>query len=235
MKKQLSRLMFNRYQNSQPQLPDYNPSADFEWIRTQSRLPWLKLLVDVPYQVILEEISNIESLMCAHRDNSNEEHRGWQSFCIHGKSYNATREDSYYHDNRPHVWTKEAQALMPCTVEYFDQHWKRGCFARLRVMLLEPGGYITVHSDLDQPQLSAINIAITQPTDCHFLMEHHGIVPFEPGSAFWLDISNRHIVFNDSNRPRWHLIVHQTFDNHEFQNLVVKSYKLLYNKTNENS
>jgi hypothetical protein len=234
MKQQLSRSMFNRYQDSKPEWPAYNPSADFEWIRTQSGLPWLRLLVDVPYQLILDEIANIESLMCAHRDELGE-HKGWQSFCIHGKSYNATREDLYYNDSRPHAWTKEAQEFMPQTVEYFDQQWHRGSFKRLRVMLLEPGGYITVHSDSDKPELTAINISITQPVDCHFLMEHHGIVPFNPGMAYWLDISNRHVVFNNSNQPRWHLIVHQTFNNLEFQNLVVKSYKMLYNKIDENS
>ena len=71
------------------------------------------------------------------------------------------------------------------------------------------------------------------PNGCDFVMELHGAVPFKPGNAFWLDISNKHTVFNNSDQPRWHLIIHQNFDNHEFQKLVVNSYQILYNKHNE--
>jgi hypothetical protein len=234
MKHQISQLIFKRFQNSRPTLPAYNESADFEWIRTQSGLPWLLLTVDVPYQCIFEEIINIQSLMVPHRDQY-AEHKGWHSFCVHGKSHDATREDMNYNDSRPHVWTAEAKEFMPRTVDYFDKSWPHGVFSRLRVMLLEPGGYITVHSDSEKSCLSAINIAITQPNDCYFLMEQQGIVPFKSGRAFWLDLSNRHVVFNNSNQPRWHLIVHQTFDHLEFHKLVVNSYKQLYNNSNEDS
>jgi len=234
MKHQLSQMMFRRYQDIQPVLPPYNPEANFEWIRTQSGLPWLQLDLAIPYETILDEICNIQSLLIAHRDNYGE-HEGWRSFCLHGKSYDSTRESDYYNDDRPYVWTPEAQDLMPKTVNYFSKHWPATQFQRVRVMLLEPGGYITVHSDSVRPGLSPINIAITQPQDCNFLMERHGIVPFSAGQAFWLDVSNRHAVFNNSTKPRWHIIVHQNLDNIEFQKLVVKSYKRLYNKSNENS
>ena len=216
------------------QLPEYNPTADFDWIRTNSGLPWLQLDIPVPHQTILKEIANIQSLLSTHRDDYGE-HHGWKSFCIHGKSYDATREDEHYKDLRPYIWTPEAIKLMPDTVKYFSEQWFNCKFNRLRVMLLEPGGYISLHADTDQSRLSAINIAITQPSNCNFVMEKHGIIPFEPGRAFWLDISNLHTVFNNSNDPRWHLIIHQSFEDIEFQNLVVNSYKSLYNNNNENS
>ena len=66
-------------------------------------------------------------------------------------------------------------------------------------------------------------------------MEKKGRVPFRPGAAYWLDIFNMHTVFNNSNQRRWHLIVHQSLDNQKFQDMVVNSYKILYNNTNENS
>jgi hypothetical protein len=234
MKHQVSQMMFKKYINSKMQLPAYNPAADFKWIQTQSGLPWLQLDIEVPHQKILTEILNIQELLSDHRDTYGE-HHGWQSFCIHGKRYDATREDSYYNDTRPYIWTPEAIKLMPETVKYFSENWPKVDFARVRVMLLDPGGYVSAHTDTDISHLWPINIAITQPTDCNFVMEKHGIVPFEPGQANWLDISNRHTVFNNSNEKRWHIIVHQSFDNIEFQNLVVNSYKMLYNKINENS
>jgi hypothetical protein len=232
MKQKISQLMFKRYINTQYKLPDYNPKANFNWIKCQSGLPWLHLTIDVPYEEIIKELESIQSLLVPHRDNYGE-HQGWKSFCIHGKSFDATRENEHYNDSRPYIWTSEAKQYLPQTVKYFCTKWPEVSFYRLRVMLLEPGGYVSIHSDSDQSTLTAINIAITQPVGCNFVMEKYGSVPFEVGSAFWLDLSNRHTVFNNSGQPRWHLIVHQSFDNTNFQQLVVNSYQTLYNKHNE--
>lgn len=224
--------MFKKYINTEYQLPDYNPDADFDWIKCQSGLPWLRLNIDVPSQEILKEITAIESLLIAHRDSYGE-HQGWKSFCVHGKSFDATREAQHYNDTRPYIWTPEARQYMPQTIKYFCTQWPPTAFARLRVMLLEPGGYVSIHSDYSKSELIPINIAITQPSDCDFVMEKYGVVPFDPGSAFWLDVANNHTVFNNSDQPRWHLIVHQSFNSIDFQKLVVNSYQTLYNKHNE--
>jgi hypothetical protein len=234
MKQKISQLMADKYLNYQYQLPEYNPEATFDWIQKHSGLPWLPLSLSVPDDAILAEIKNVKSLMSIHREEYNE-HQGWKSFCIHGKAYDATKEDSYYDDNRPYKWTPEAESFMPDTVHYFKTQWSGSDYRRIRIMLLEPGGYITIHRDGDIPGLTAINIAITQPIGCNFVMEKKGTVPFQPGLALWLDISNNHTVFNNSNQERWHIIVHQSMDNQKFQNEVVNSYKKLYNNTNENS
>lgn len=233
MKQAISNLMFKKFLNCRPAQPPYHLNADFDWIQAQSGLPWIQLSINVPYDTISQELSGIESLMTTHRDQYSDT-QGWKSFCIHGKSYNATREDSYYNDKRPYVWTPEAEQLMPKTTEYFKNIWPALQYHRLRVMLLEPGGYIGIHRDSEISQLSAINLAITQPKNCEFIFEHHGPIPFTQGSAFWLDISNNHTVFNHSDTPRWHIIIHQKY-NTEFKDLVVKSYKNMYNSINENS
>lgn len=227
MKTQLSRKIFDRFLNKQLTLPEYNDHATADWIRQESRLPWLPLDIKIPTNTILREIQNVKHLLTVHRDDY-AEHSGWSSFCLHGKAYNATREDSYYDDSRPYIWTPEAEKLMPETVEFF-KHWPAAGFRRLRVMRLAPGGWIAIHRDTTVSNLQPINIAITQPKECAFVMEQHGKVPFETGKALLLDISNLHTIFNDSDQDRWHLIVHQQF-NQDFDNLVVKSYKKLYNK-----
>jgi len=232
MKTQLSRKIFDRFLNSAPALPEYNEHATADWIRKQSGLPWLPLDIEIPTDVILSEIQNIKHLLTVHRDDY-AEHSGWSSFCIHGKAYNATREDEHYNDSRPYIWTPEAEELMPQTVEFFKQ-WPAGGFRRLRVMRLAPKGWIAIHRDTKVSNLQPINIAITQPEECAFVMERHGRVPFETGKALLLDISNLHTVFNDSDQDRWHLIVHQQF-NLDADNLVAKSYKKFYNRSNETS
>lgn len=222
--------MFDRFKSHQLILPAYNPDADFEWIHRQSRLPWLELDIVIPFQKISQEIQNATVVYQPHRDEY-AEHRGWFSGCLHGKSWESTREDEYYQDSRPHQWTQESQDQFPSTVDFFQTVWPAHNYRRLRIMLLEPGGYIAVHKDQTQQGLTAINIAITQPTDCKFVLEHHGAIPFKSGSAFWTDTYNNHTVFNDSNQKRWHIIVHQDLSHLNFQDLVVKSYHKLYNSS----
>jgi hypothetical protein len=232
MKKQISQKIFERFLNKTPALPEYKEGASADWVKTQSGLPWLLLDIEIPANTILQEIQNIKHLLTDHRDDY-AEHSGWSSFCIHGKAYDATREDGYYNDSRPYIWTPEAKELMPQTVEFFKQ-WPSAGFQRLRVMRLAPGGWISVHRDSSVSGLHPINVAITQPDECAFVMEQQGRVPFEAGKALLLDVSNLHTVFNNSDQDRWHLIVHQQF-NLDFDNLVAKSYKKLYNNSNETS
>lgn len=230
----VSRRLAVKYRAHTPVFLGPNPCADFNWIRNHSGLPWLHLSIQIPTDVILGEIPNISSYLSTHRDEYSL-HHGWKSFCIHGKSWDATREDEYYQDDRPYTWTEEAEKHMPGTVEFFKNHWPSSSYQRIRLMLLEPGGYITVHTDTTQSRLSPINIAVTQPIGCEFVMEKYGTVPFVPGAAFWLDVSNRHVVFNDSDQPRWHIIVHQNCEHPNFQKMVVNSYHNLYNKHDETS
>jgi hypothetical protein len=230
MKKQISKKIFDKFLDHVPELPEYKENATGDWIRCHSRLPWLQLDIEIPAHTILQEINNIKHLLTMHRDDY-AEHSGWSSFCLHGKAYNATREDDYYNDDRSYTWTPEAKELMPKTVKFF-QHWPTAGFQRLRVMHLAPGGWISVHSDTRTSMLNPINIAITQPDNCAFVMDRHGRVPFKVGQAILLDVSNLHTIFNNSDQDRWHLIAHQR-PSPEFDDLVVKSYKILYNKHNE--
>ena len=118
---------------------------------------------------------------------------------------------------------------MPQTVEFFKSTWPSDSYARLRVMALEPGGYISVHQDIPAPGLlNPVNIAITQPDGCNFYFENYGIVPYKPGEAYMLNIANRHTIFNNSNQTRYHLIVHQSSRTAMFDLLVETTYHRIY-------
>jgi hypothetical protein len=193
-------------------------SQDFEWITQHSGVPWLKLSVQIPYEDILREIKNNVEFLVEHRDDYSE-HQGWKSFCIHGKSLTQTQHSD---DDRPCVWIPEVVERMPVTVNYFKT-WHLD-FNRLRVMSLDPGGFIGVHQDEKTSSLCPINIALSQPTGCEFVMEGWGVVPFTPGDAFMLDISNLHAVVNNSNQTRYHIIVHYNSPSKEFKKMVEQSY-----------
>ena len=200
----------------------YVPSNDYNWIVKNSNLGFLPLTKEIPYNDIFDEIKAIDHLLVLHRED---EGRGWYSFCIHGKSYDATRGDEYYNDDRPHVWTKEAVSFMPNTVKFFKDNWFGNEFFRIRIMKLVPGGMIAYHQDNELPgALGAINIAINNPEGTYFAMKNHGIVPFEPGLAIMLNIANPHAVINTSNLPRYHIIVHHKKITNDFEKMIVTSY-----------
>jgi len=193
-------------------------SCDSDWITEHSGIPWLKLALEVPYQDILTEIKDNVELLVDHRDDYGE-HQGWKSFCIHGKSLTQTQ---HCDDDRPFVWIPEIVKRMPATVNYFKS-WNLD-FCRLRVMALEPGGFISLHQDNKTSFLGPINIAITQPAECEFVMEEWGVVPFIAGDAFMLDISNRHAVVNNSKEIRYHIIAHYNNPSDAFKKIIEESY-----------
>jgi hypothetical protein len=228
VKQQLSRAFAHKHTTATQPWPKYNNLATAEWVRYSSGLPWLEL--DVPYPVpvktIAQEIENIKHLLVPHRTDYNE-HADWSSFCIHGRAYDATREDSYYTDTRIKTWTEEAEQFMPETVRYF-QGWPIERFHRIRVMALAPGGMISLHQDEAKPAgLGPVNIAITQPKGCDFYMEHYGVVPFEVGTSMMLNVSNLHTVINNSNEYRYHIIVHYD-PTVLFDSVLLKSYNKAY-------
>jgi hypothetical protein len=209
------------------QPPPESENPTYHWIVNETRLPYLKLDIIVPVATILSELENIQDLFVPHLDYGSTQ--GWYSFCLHGKAYDATREDSFYPDERPYDWTPEALERMPETVRYFQHLWPHDRYQRLRVMRLSPGGYIGVHQDSSTCRLGPINIAVTQPAKCQFLMEGCGVIPFVEGDSILLNVSYRHAVFNDSPNDRYHIIIHQNASD-EFENLVIRSYQSMHKR-----
>ena len=179
-----------------------------EWIQKNSNLPWLKLNISIPSVEILKEADSLYNRAVIHRGTDAfgpYKNTGWKSLTIYGESSTITVQTS-----NPKTWTDIANEC-PETVKFIKQYWKIDCkTGRIRFMWLDPQGYILPHSDRPAKGLHEVNIAITQPDKCQFRFLDYGTVPFIPSSAFLLDISNRHLVFNDSNQVRTHMIVHST-------------------------
>ena len=191
-------------------------------IINHSGLPCLKLDIDIPYKYIFKEIKKIENFFVPHRSD---ESQGWQSFCIHGKSYDSTKDSTDLEDSRPYTWTKEAESLLPFTVDYFKNKFLYDQYERLRIMKLLPGGFIRMHRDYEKSKLSPINIAINNPIKNKFYLERWGVVDFKPGDAYMLDLTNYHAVHNESKENRYHIIVHGKMNKH-MEEIIVRSYKI---------
>jgi hypothetical protein len=172
--------------------------------------PWLKLDLEVSALKMLREAEKLTNSFVVHRSSGG---RGWKSLCIHGlgaaKTQDATRYGFASETDANHDWTEIAEDC-PTAVSFLKQLPAERLY-RVRYMLLEPGGYILPHRDTTRSGLGPINVALNQPPGCLFKFEDAGVVPFDAGKAIMLDVSVRHAVFNVSDVPRYHIIVHGSF------------------------
>lgn len=209
------------------------PTKKRSWIEKQSGVPWLRLDMDFPHEEAEKEAATIRQRFVEHRGG--EGHRGWRSVCIHGLNAEMTQDHTHYgykdRDSAPYLWTDVADKC-PVTVSWLKQVFPFVRYDRVRFMLLEPDGYICPHKDRDKLGLCATNVAITNPKGCEFVFENKGLVPWEPGAVFRLDVGQRHAVWNRSAYPRLHMIIHgEPGEDPRWQDLIARSYMNIERET----
>lgn len=204
------------------------PCTTPEDVIERSGLPWLALDLpfEMPYAAMLEEAKALKPFFVNHR--STDLHKGWRSLCVHGLSPVHTLNHQHYGfptiESAPYGWTDMAK-FAPVTTAFFRDTFGYERYGRVRFMLLEPGGYIAPHDDDDVIRLHPINIALSNPPGCRFVMKGQGTVPFAPGRAIMLAVGNQHSIWNDSDEDRFHIIVHgiRGFGGH-WSETIMRSY-----------
>ena len=217
---------FVKQQSKSVQTSTYNSNATVDWILNQSDLGYLPLQIDIPWRMIHEEAQSVRDLMLINPTGDTDS-KGWYNFGIFTKGSEHISDHNSQFDDQPADWTNLAQLHMPETVRYFRDNWPAEKIHRIRLLGLEPGGVIGLHTD-DCKGLNNINIAIDHPAGCDFVLEHSGIIPFENGSVFLVNTGRRHAVVNQSDKFRLHLVVYQDNDVH-FGNIVLSSYRKYHN------
>lgn len=191
----------------------YPDHFDPKWLVTESQWPCFKLSLfdNQPWKQMHAEAEALMPYFYTHRDDYG---HGWQSLTIHGLDADTQSLNQYGNNRRQTLdqldWTWVADKC-PITKKFLSEVWPAEYLNRVRFMLLQPGGYILPHQDRpsDQKRLSVCNISLNNPKGCDFYFENHGRVPFDDnGSAFLMDISNKHAVINTSDQPRIHMIIH---------------------------
>jgi len=193
----------------QQQYPD---TFDAKWLVLESGWPYFHLsaLDDQPYSNMLIEAENLLDSFHTHRDDYG---HGWKSLTLHGLNEDTQSLSTYGERNeviKQLDWTWVADEC-PITKKFLKDVFPAEYLNRVRFMLLEPGGYILPHQDREstEKRLSVCNVSLNNPEGCEFLMKDGGRVPFRnSGSSFLMDISNVHSVWNRSNEPRIHMIIH---------------------------
>lgn len=207
-----------------------------DWILNKSNFGWLEL--DIKFDLAAWKKETEAAKFVNHRGD---DHPGWNSSCIHGIDVDKTGAWTNYGDwsreeEVPYKWTSISEHTP--SIKSFWEQFPYERYRRIRFMELEPGGRISPHSDapgrlpgeegLDMLDFGVpINIAIVHPDDCNMHLEGHGIVPFQEGKAFIVNIRNIHSVFNNSNQRRIHLIAHGIPGNrkNDFIELIARSYR----------
>ena len=196
---------------------------------------WIRLDIDFDVDRARNEILEIDDFFVEHRDGEN--HQGWSSCCLHGIDIDKTLGWENYTDQEQNV--KYSWTSLCDRVPYITDFWKNifpvESYKRLRFMKLDAGGKISRHRDHSPEQIQhydifrdgiAVNLAITNPVNCVMKFDS-GEVPWQPGSAFMLNVSHYHQVDNYSTKPRVHMIAHAVIGNkkQEFCDLLYRSYK----------
>jgi hypothetical protein len=174
-------------------------------------------------ELLLKECQSVDHLYFNHRSQDKKKgygHEGWQSLTLHGIDKHKTEHYTKYGFNSleeaNYHWTEVCELIPNLTSFLKSLPYK--LFERVRIMRLAPGGYIMPHTDGPGRIFSPLNIAINNPNGCEFVFKNKGVVPFQPGYGMVIDVATEHIVLNNSNEPRYHIIVHGHYDN-DFFNL----------------
>lgn len=183
---------------------------------------YLKLDIEFPHEEIFKEAEALRDKFVEYR--SSYKTHGWYSLPIIGKSSKEPYAwDTYYKSAKEAApdmqWTDIANQC-PVTKKWLEDVYPSNSYARVRFMLLEPGGFIEPHIDTEHSVLGAINVAITNPKECFWEWEDGETLTFNPGDSYAMNLSYKHSVRNNSNENRYHLIVHHYDSTDEYLNLM---------------
>lgn len=199
----------------------------------QSPAKTIKLDLPIPYEEMLQEAKNLRDKFIYYRSDYGS---GWYSLPLVGLE-----------DNRPEAWTdfpeyssgREAAPYYkwtshsencPVTVNWLKNVFPSNCYGRVRFMLLEAGGYIESHSDMEHSVVEPINIALSNPSECVWRWDDYDEeLHFKPGDVRAMNIFYKHSVKNNSNEDRYHIIIHHFDSTPEWMNLMEEAL----NKNNE--
>jgi hypothetical protein len=221
-----------------PPIPD-NLNTDLEiayWAMHNPSIGWIELDLNIDITAWRADCQIANDYFVDHRGL---DHPGWNSCCIHGIDVDKTGNYTNY------GYTDESQVTYQWTglsnkVPAIANFWRQfpvEKYRRIRFMELEPGGYISPHSD-DPGNINALehgaplNIAVIHPENCHMVLEGFGTVPWTEGKAFLVNIRNRHSVINFSEHQRIHVIGHGQYGNRlgDFCSLIANNYKKNFDK-----
>lgn len=186
---------------------------------------YLKLDIEVPHDKMLQEAKNLRNFFIPYRPDATNE--CWHSLPLIGLGKDKPYSwESYAKSSKEAaektIWTDFCQEC-PVTSDWLKNIYPSDLYGRVRFMLLEAGGYIDYHKDMDYSVLGAINVALNNPSNCKWHWKDNESLEFSPGDAYAMNLSYEHSVVNNSTEDRYHLIIHHYDSTQEYKDLFIKS------------
>ena len=186
-----------------------------------SNAKYLKLDIQVPHEAIHKEIELVKDKFIEYRSK---DAAGWYSLPIIGKSAAEPNSwQSYFPtaaDAIPFMKWTEISDLCPVTTNWLKNVYPSKMYARVRFMLLKPGGVIDFHKDTEHMVLGATNVAITNPKGCAWHWKDGESLEFNPGDAYAMNLGYEHSIRNNSQEDRYHIIVHHYDSTLEWKKMI---------------
>ena len=188
----------------------------------------LKLDLDVPHEEMAAEARALRDKFILYRNQDSYGHKGWYSLPLFGLGADKPMSwDAYGYANaneasKDFAWTEIAEQC-PVTVNWLKTKFPSQQLGRVRFMLLEAGGFIAPHIDSPYSIPDPVNIALTNPGECVWQWADGTTLDFVPGSAYAVNISYEHSVYNRSKEDRYHLIVHHHDSTPEWKQLMTRA------------
>ena len=197
-----------------------------EYFKSTAR--YLDLNVTFPHEEMLEEVKKVRDKFVPHRLDDG---KGWLGLVLHGMGNNMTGSWQGYGITDPKQaskmmdWTEYAE-MCPVTTNYFKNVFPCKKYGRLRVMLLEPGGYINFHTDSRIPIVDNISFVLNYPEGCEWKWgDGTPGINFVPGHAYALNISYSHGIWNNSDEDRYFVIAARHDSTDEWKSLTSDAAK----------
>ncbi len=165
---------------------------------------WVKMNFNVPCSDIEKEYKLVKDSLVIHRPEDG--HKDWFAMTLYGVASESTNSHWEYGRKAKKTVT-DIGMKCPKTMDFVNSL----PYARIddvRYLVIKSGGYIAEHVDVPEHNwLDPLNISITYPKGSKFVMDGEEI-PYYPGSSFVLNIHYPHMVENNSDEDRLHLLIH---------------------------
>jgi hypothetical protein len=188
---------------------------------------FLKLGLTVPYQQMLKEAQALKHKFTEHRGGEST-HKGWKSLALHGlgEQQHESWQDYGYASAvdaaKDFKWTPASKEC-PTIMNFLHNSFPCKRYGRVRLMLVEAGGWIGPHTDTKHRLLENINISLSNPNGCVWRWGDGEELFMEPGGAYAMNISYEHSIYNRSTEDRYHLIVARHDSTDEWKELIDQS------------
>ena len=172
---------------------------------------YLKLDIELPYQEMCKEAFALIDKFSPHRGDEYA-HKGWESLTLHGLGWNKHENyDAYGYKkgkdaSKDMFWTEIADQC-PITTKWLKEVFPCNKYGRVRFMLLRAGGHIGMHTDSRIKLIENINVALNNPIGCEWIWGDGEKLIMEPGGVYAMNIHYPHMLVNNSDEDRMHLII----------------------------